>query len=468
MTTIAALATTLQTVLTTTADAVARATGCVQRESKLGGAALVQTLVLGWLHQPQASLGQLAQMAATLGVGVTPQGVDQRFTEQTADCLEQLVRTVVREVVAVQPTALPLLQRFAAVTVQDSSTVALPGALVARWRGTGHATDPTAATAAALKVQVRCDLCTGRLEGPLLEAGRAADHSAALQSQQQAPLPPKALRLADLGYFSLAVFAELAAEDVYFLSRLQVQTVVFAATPTPTPTPTPPIAVGARLDLVRWLRGQDLGPVDLPVQLGVEQRLPARLLAVRVPLAVAAERRRRLHAEARKKGQTVSQARLQGADWTILVTNVPVTLLSAEEALVLVRARWQIELLFKLWKQHGFLDEWRSAKPWRILCEVYAKLLALVIQHWLLLVSCWAAPDRSLVKAAQTVRSYVPLLASAFAGVLPLVRVLEHLCRTVGFGCRMNPRKKAPTTYQLLLALDPAGLTDDLDLAYAA
>jgi len=236
----------------------------------------------------------------------------------------------------------------------------------------------------------------------------------------------------------------------------------------PTPTPTPPIAVGARLDLVRWLRGQDLGPVDLPVQLGVEQRLPARLLAVRVPLAVAAERRRRLHAEARKKGQTVSQARLQGADWTILVTNVPVTLLSAEEALVLVRARWQIELLFKLWKQHGFLDEWRSAKPWRILCEVYAKLLALVIQHWLLLVSCWAAPDRSLVKAAQTVRSYVPLLASAFAGVLPLVRVLEHLCRTVGFGCRMNPRKKAPNTYQLLLALDPAGLTDDLDLAYAA
>jgi hypothetical protein len=62
------------------------------------------------------------------------------------------------------------------------------------------------------------------------------------------------------------------------------------------------------------------------------------------------------------------------------------------EALVLVRARWRMELLFTHWKQHGLLDEWRSAKPWRILCEVYAKLLALAIQPWLLLLSCGAIP----------------------------------------------------------------------------
>ena len=444
MTTIAELAETLQTVLTTTADAVARATGCVQRASKLGGGALAQTLVLGWLHQPEASLGQLTQMAATVGVAITPQGLDQRFTAPTADCLEELVRVGVREVVAVQPVVLPVLQRFAAVTVQDSSTIALPAVLVDRWRGTGHGTDPTAATTAAVKLQVRCDLCTGRLEGPLLEAGRAQDRSAAFQSQHEAPLPPKALRLADLGYFSLAVFAELAAQDVYFLSRLQVQTAVFTDED-----------AGTRLDVVRRLRAQDLAPLDLPVRLGTDHRLPARLLAVRVPVAVASERRRRLHAEARKKGQAVSQARLQWADWTILVTNVPVALLTVAEALVLIRARWQIELLFKLWKQHGSIDEWRSMKPWRILCEVYAKLLAMIVQHWLLLVSCWRYPDRSLVKAAQTVRSHVPLLASALAGVLPLVRALEQLCRTVGFGCRMNPRKTAPNTYQLLLALDP-------------
>jgi IS4 transposase len=83
---------------------------------------------------------------------------------------------------------------------------------------------------------------------------------------------------------------------------------------------------------------------------------------------------------------------------------VPPERLTLREALVLGRMRWQIELLFKLWKSHGHVDESRSTKPWRILCEVYAKLLAMLVQHWVFLVSLWAYPDRSLPKAAQTVQ----------------------------------------------------------------
>ena len=138
------------------------------------------------------------------------------------------------------------------------------------------------------------------------------------------------------------------------------------------------------------------------------------------------------------------------------MTNVPAELLSVEEALVLARARWHIELLFKLWKQHGQIDEWRSQKPWAILCEVYAKLIAMIFQHWLLLLGCWHLPDRSLVKASQAVRTLVPLLTVAWSGLAPLSAVLERLeailrrCRS-----RINPRKTHPNTFQRLLALDP-------------
>jgi len=74
---------------------------------------------------------------------------------------------------------------------------------------------------------------------------------------------------------------------------------------------------------------------------------------VRVPPAVADERRRKLREALQRQGYTVSKARLALAGWTLLVTNAPATLISVAEALVLYRARWQIELLFKLWKQHG-------------------------------------------------------------------------------------------------------------------
>ena len=71
--------------------------------------------------------------------------------------------------------------------------------------------------------------------------------------------------------------------------------------------------------------------VDLSIALGVQQRLPARLLAVRVSQEVADQRRRRLRATARDRGRTPSAARLAWADWTLLVTNVPPALLSLRE-----------------------------------------------------------------------------------------------------------------------------------------
>ena len=150
-----------------------------------------------------------------------------------------------------------------------------------------------------------------------------------------------------------------------------------------------------------------------------------------------------------------SKQQLSLCEWTLLITNIPTPLAAVEEVLVLARARWQIELLFKLWKQQGQIDEWRSKNPWRILCEVYAKLVAMVIQHWVLLVSCWSYPDRSMVKGAQTVRSYAIMLATALAGLIPLQVVVAYIARCLASGCRMNRRKRQPNTYQLLLALNP-------------
>ena len=210
---------------------------------------------------------------------------------------------------------------------------------------------------------------------------------------------------------------------------------------------------GNRLALSSILEAALTGQVDLTVLIGATERLPVRLLAVRVPQEVADQRRRKLREEARHEGKTPSRVRLTFADWTILVTNVPQDKLSLAEAMILVRVRWQVELLFKLWKSHGKVDEWRTEKPWRILCETYAKLTAMIIQHWLLLVSCWSYPNRSLVKAAQTVRDYAPMLATALAGYLDLEVPIQQIQRCLKAGCRMNRRRKQPNTYQLLLNL---------------
>jgi hypothetical protein len=200
-----------------------------------------------------------------------------------------------------------------------------------------------------------------------------------------------------------------------------------------------------------------LGPAptyEFPVLLGCTHQLPVRLLAVRVPPDVANRRRRQLRARARDHGRTPSAEILAWADWTLLVTNAPADRLSLHEALVLLRARWQIELLFKLWKQQGKIDESRSTKPWRVLCEVWAKLLAVLIQHWLALTGCWQCPDRSLVKAGQVVRTQAMHVLAALGILRCLCDAIADLIRSLPAACRINPRRKHPNTYQLLLAPD--------------
>ena len=136
---------------------------------------------------------------------------------------------------------------------------------------------------------------------------------------------------------------------------------------------------------------------------------------------------------------------------------VPPVRLTLREALVLARARWQIALRFTLWTSHQRVDEWRSTNPWRILTEVYAQLLAVLVQQWLVLVGCWHAPDRSLVKAAQAIQAHALHLAAAFDACPRLGQALQTVARGLAAG-RLNSRKTAPSTLQLLLALDAEAL----------
>ena len=141
---------------------------------------------------------------------------------------------------------------------------------------------------------------------------------------------------------------------------------------------------------------------------------------------------------------------MQVLEWTILITNVPKARLSLDEAVVLARCRWQIELCWKLWKQIGKVDTWRSANPVRILTEIFAKLLGLLITHWLTVLGCWQAPNRSVVKAHQVVQWMAPALALGVAGVVPLPLMVQRTTLVMAHGCTINARHQKPNTYQLV------------------
>ena len=444
MTNIPRLSRAMQHALCEIPNTLARRSGFIRRQRKFTGALFVQTLVFGWLANAEASLEDLAQTAATLGLEVSAQAIDERFTEKTAVLLEGVLAHAVGCLLEGSAVSISLLKRFAGVYLLDTSVIGLPPALAQRWPGLGGNT--AEAGKAALKIEVMLDLVRGRLFGPLLLPGRRHDQSGFLPEQS---LPEGALRLADLGYFSLDRLAALDEAGSFWLSRLKLGTRLFDEQE----------QVFDVLDVVKQAEKAGQQHLEARVDIGKKHRLVARLLAQRVSEEVAAERRRRLRRAAKKRGQTPSKRSLSLCAWTILVTNVPVEMLSFEEAMALHRARWQIELLFKLWKHYGGLDKSRSTQPWRVLCEVYAKLLAMLIQHWVLVVGLWSKADKSLVKASKTIKGHALHLAAQMGSPAGLCRALVVVVRCLHCGCRMNSRLRYPNTYQRLMASERLSLT---------
>lgn len=421
----------LQHLFGKSAESAGEVSEVIQRKRKFDEQSLAKTFVLGFLQNPEADDEELAQMAAQCGVEVTPQAIDQRHTPKLVSFLEELFRNATKSVVGSNKALAPILERFTNVTVMDSSTITLPDEMKEQFAGCGGS---HGGGAAALKLQTELDLRSGALTHVEIEAGRSTDNATC---RQQARRGPGSLRITDLGYFNLLVFAGMMAADEHFLSRLQFGTGVMLRDST-------------EVKLLAWLAKQPGPFVDQPVLLGKEQKLPCRLIAWRLPAEQANRRRQKLRQETMsKRGQEPTAERLAWCDWTILVTSVPVEMMTPAEAVVLYRARWQIELLFKRWKSQDLVAMLSGSTAVRQMVRVWSRLIGALIQHWLVVACVWGDPTKSLSKACEAIRSFVGRIAAGLTRMEELKRALKDMSRALAKTCRRNKRAK-PGTFELL------------------
>ncbi|MFN7039529.1 MAG: IS4 family transposase, partial [Alphaproteobacteria bacterium] len=309
------------------------------------------------------------------------------------------------------------------------SIISLPEQLKDIWKGCGG----TNGTNSALKLGVRLDLLNGQLNGPLLEHGKCSDKGSLINKD----IPePGGLRIGDLGFFSIDKFKEIDDNKSFFMSRWHVQTNLYTTE-------------HEKIDMVALLKDKTVFEMDVLLS---AKKLPVRLIAIKVPENEIKKRQDKIQEESRKSCRAVNSLREQLIDFNIYLTNVPDTLLTLKEIIVLMKARWQIELLFKLWKNECKIDEWRTAKPFRILSEVYAKLIAMVIQHWLLLISCWSDFERSLTKAVKIIQKNISILVCDFSknDFDNIEQTLEYISNLFQGGIKINKRSAKQTTAQLL------------------
>lgn len=363
----------MQEVMTSQANELAKATGFIKRQRKLTGAGFAQALVLGGLAKAAATRKEQSQCLSQTGVLMSVQAMEQRFTPAAVAFMRALLAAVLNAVV-MREEPIGLLPQFNGIYLMDCSRFT--------WGQIGF------------KLGVRWNLQSGQLAIDLMDLKQNDQKSRGVA----AALPQGALHLGDLGFFKLKRFADWNAQGIYWLSRFKVGTTVFTLD-------------GKPLDVAAWLAAQQ-GAVQLPIILGVNNPVSCFLVAAPTPEAAKAKRQARLQAEARLDQRPLSKQKQALAAFTIYVTNIAG--LTFPQAHTLARMRWQIELLFKLWKSHVRVLHSRSADPIRQQCEGYAKLMGAIVQHWVLLVSDWSFLETSALDALRIVRDHTPILLRAF------------------------------------------------------
>ena len=399
-----------------------------ERETTLNAETFVQTLVLGWLKKRDASLNELAHCAKDLGLHVTGSALQERMGKEAVMLLAGVLKLALEDLRKPCPLPIKLLEQFQGIYITDSSQIALPDALASIFQGNRDNS--------MVKLQVTWDYLHGHLAALELEDGKSPDQNCRLHvSHAQAG----SLQLFDLGYFKQEYLRDIEAQGVYFVSRYQSQTALYT-----------PEGVKA-FDLLAWLKTLAHNEAECQVLLGGRTKLSVRLLGRRLCRAAADARRRKAKKKAKEQGKSCSATYLFLLGWDILVTNLPVENWSLPQVFALYPIRFQIEWLFRIWKDQLGIDELGDWRVERVLCQLYAHLLGAILTHLLTVTWRWGEYEYSFSKSVQIIQAAVTglmrCLARAGWGFGAWLRRLEEDFRAFG---RKTKRRKSPSTAQVI------------------
>jgi hypothetical protein len=423
---VAMLSPILSTLMTTTAEELAREAKFLKRRGKFTGAAFLQALTFGFLKRRNAPLEDLAQP-----LGVSRQALDQRLEqEQTADFCRRCLLEAVQHLVEARGELTPLLARFNGAYIDDCTSLWLPDSAAEDFPGTGGS-HPDAAPA-RMKTLLRWEIQAGNLCHLGIHSGRTSDHDA----EDQAPALPKgALHMADLGFADFDRLQSEADKGVYVLSRLPAQTRLYRADGTDLPLSE---------QLAAW-RKEGVKAVDLQASVGNKNRLKGRLVALACPADVVARRLANLEKDALHRGRPVSARQREMCHWTVLITNIPAEGLTVEQLWILYRLRWQIELLFKRFKSEGGLGQSNSDKRYRVESEWYVKLLGQVIRNWLQLLRGGPLCDVNPVQLGRVITDGLYKVAAALRSGQGLPEALAEIAEQLHQVRRRTARQTRKT-----------------------
>jgi hypothetical protein len=311
---------------------------------------------------------QCEYLEDTFGLKIKKQSLDERYNTYAVSFMKQCYESLLLEVL--QPYVLPLEQEhqeksccFNGIELVDATTFDLSSALQVFYKGGGN-------VESSIKIHHRYELISGETLGLKIVSGNENDTS--YLPDLNTELIAGRLYIKDLGYYKFEHLLLIEEQKGYFLSRYR------GATNCYTKDEYGKYEEVFMKDLVPKY-GQDK---EITVIYIGKQKLKVRMIIESVPEEHVEKRKKRVIRKNKTNNQkSFHEDAMLLCHYNVYVTNADESILAVTKIRLLYALRWQIELIFKIWKSVFEIDKVKQMNIFRFECCLYGRLMAILLSE---------------------------------------------------------------------------------------
>jgi len=302
--------------------------------------------------------------------GISNQALNERFNENSVEFLKALMKLLLSKIILeTKKDNIIELDFFETVRIKDSTCFLISDNMITVYNSSNKAD----CTLSIIRIQFEYDLKTGVIYDLTLQASAKQDKTDALVTVEN--INKNDLIIRDLGYFIISVLSTIINKGAYFLSRFDFHCNAYETEESKEP-----------IDFVKiqtYLKKYNLHSIEKKVFIGQKERLPVRMIIDLLPENEVEKRLRKLKQKESRKSCQYSNELKARRSLNVYITNIPIEILPTKKVRSLYRLRWQVELVFKVWKSIGKIDLVNKVKIERFETMLYARLI-LILLYWMI------------------------------------------------------------------------------------
>jgi len=334
------------------------------------------------------SLNDLAiSLKVNDGIDIKRQSLHDRFNDYALIFLKNVLEKLLQKQFS-NNRLLKGYEGFKRILLKDSICFQIDKSMADSYPGRGGN-----ATGAAVRIQFEYNLLDGRINDLSVNPYNDQDAKNSLETIELSEEGDLIIR--DLAYMSRKVLKSLTELCAFFLCRV---------------SPSVNVYVEKKGEFVKedftkvtnYMKKNHIASMEKEVYLGKE-KLKVRLILHLLPEEEIAKRLKKAKRKIQRKGfKKLSNENKARMSLNLFITNAFECSISQKDVWPLYRLRWQIELIFKVWKSICEIEKVKKVNKKRLECYIFSKLIFIVL-GWQMM---WAIAKRLFAMETKALSFY--------------------------------------------------------------